>query len=154
MNRFTPRFEFGRILRCARLPKCGRRPGRAKRSNNHPRRGAAVMEVAVTAPVFLFLFFGFWEYSRCEMIRQTAAIAAFEGARQGTIAGATQSDVRDVANRILGRATLTHVTVKVDQKDDSTTVLVEVPLDKNAWIAPLFFKKLKIRSEFELTNTR
>ncbi len=118
------------------------------------RRGTTAVEVAVTAPVILFLFFAFWEYGRCEMIRQTAAIAAFEGARQGTVAGATEADILDVVNNVLSRATLNDVDIDVLQQDASTTVNVKVPLDQNAWITPMYFRGMTIESEFELSNNR
>ena len=98
--------------------------------------------------------FGFGNTPVAKRFDKPRPLAAFEGARQGTIAGETKLDVLDVANAILDRAMLSDFTIKVDRNDDSTTVLVQVPLDKNAWIAPMFFENVRIRSEFELTNTR
>jgi Flp pilus assembly protein TadG len=50
------------------------------------------VEFAVTIPVFLVIFFGAVEFSRVNLIRNTADIAATEGARAGVVPGAIASD--------------------------------------------------------------
>ena len=75
------------------------------------RRGSVLVEVAVTVPI-LFAVFGFiWEFSRAEMIRQTAATAAHEGARQGMITGGTSAMATSAAQDILDAVGIRNATI-------------------------------------------
>ena len=116
------------------------------------RTGAAAVEFAVSAPILFMFFFGLWEYSRCEMIRQTAAIAAFEAARMGTVSGATSSEMKSTAENVLARAKLNDVHIAVSPSAFNSTASVTVPLDKNSGVTPFFFKGKTINSSFTLSK--
>ena len=53
------------------------------------RRGAAAVEFAVVAPIFLLLVFGMIEYGRMVMVQQVLTNASREGARCAVLDGAT-----------------------------------------------------------------
>ncbi len=59
-----------------------------------PRRaGAAVVEVALTLPIFILMSVGMLEFGRGFMVQQMVTNAAREGARQAVLAGATNETV-------------------------------------------------------------
>lgn len=70
-----------------------RRPVRKPRGR---RRGAAAVETALLLPLLVLLAFGSIELSNMIFLKQTLAIAAYEGARAATKPGATaqQADTR------------------------------------------------------------
>ncbi len=59
------------------------------------RRGAAVVEFAIVAPVFVLFVFGMIEYGRMVMVQQILTNASREGARVAVLEGSTSSDVVD-----------------------------------------------------------
>jgi Flp pilus assembly protein TadG len=124
-------------------------------SRRHQRRGSVLVEVAATVPI-LFAFFGFlWEFSRAEMIRQAAATACYEGAREGTVAGGTSAEVMAVSQGILDAAGIRNATIVVtprviDPTTQSVQVRVTVPLNNNAITTPCFFKDKQINSDITL----
>lgn len=67
-------------------------------------RGAAAVEFAVVAPVFMLLIFGMIEYGRMVMVQQVLTNASREGARQAILEGATESGVRQVVKDYVGPA--------------------------------------------------
>ena len=58
------------------------------------RRGATTVEFAMTAPVLFLFLFAAMEFSRYNMVSQTATNAAFEGARQCIVPGAAPPTAR------------------------------------------------------------
>jgi hypothetical protein len=69
-------------------------------------RGAAAVEFAVVAPVFVLLIFGMIEYGRMVMVQQMLTNASREGARRAVLEGATESDVRTVVTNYLSPANI------------------------------------------------
>ena len=67
-------------------------------------RGAAAVEFAVVAPVFILLIFGMIEYGRMVMVQQMLTNASREGARRAVLEGATETEVRDVVKTYLSPA--------------------------------------------------
>lgn len=123
-----------------------------------PRRtGAVAVEVAVTAPILFLFFFFFWEFARAEMIRHTAATAAYEGARQGIVKGGSADDAKQTAQAILNAVAIKDADVKVTpktitSKTTAVKVSVKIPLKENAWITPLFMKNLEIDTSMTLNR--
>jgi Flp pilus assembly protein TadG len=64
------------------------------RSSRQERRGAAVVEFAIVAPVFLLFVFGIIEYGRMVMVQQVLTNATREGARIAVLEGSTEDEVR------------------------------------------------------------
>src|SRR3954451_18844471 len=83
------------------------------RPRAHNRRGAAVVEFAVVAPVFFLLVFGIIEYGRMVMVQQLITNASREGARRGVLDGATTTEVTTVVGNYLARGGINGATVTV-----------------------------------------
>lgn len=76
---------------------------------DHHRRGAAAVEFALVAPLFLGLVLGIVEFGRAMMVGQLVTNAAREGARLAVLNGATNDQVEaavvDTLQRTLGMST-------------------------------------------------
>ena len=99
------------------------------------RKGAIAVEFAVVMPVIFLFFFGLWEWSRVEMIRQVSETAVFEAARTGTLPGSTDTDAETKALEILDVYMISGATVDATVNATESTVTLEVPLDQNTWIS-------------------
>ncbi len=112
------------------------------------RRGAAVVEFAIVAPVFFLLVFGMVEYGRMVMVQQVITNAAREGARVGVLDGAAYTDVQTAVNNYLTAASIstsaTTITVTPNPPSSQTTgnpvtVTVSIPFKKVSWLpSPLY----------------
>jgi Flp pilus assembly protein TadG len=108
------------------------------------RRGTAVVEFAIAAPVLFLTIFASIEFARVHMIRNTIGNACYEAARRGIVPGVTAQDVRDEANLLLSTASIAGATVTVtpttiQHTTPEVTVSISVPMNANGWIAPMFF---------------
>jgi Flp pilus assembly protein TadG len=122
------------------------------------RRGAVLVEFAITLPILLAFFGFFWEFARAEQIRQTTATAAYEGARQGIVEGGSASDARSKAQEILDAvgirsATITVTPSTITDETTSVQVSVTVPVASNAWVMPFFIDNLDIKAEMTLSKS-
>jgi Flp pilus assembly protein TadG len=102
------------------------------------------VEFAVTVPILFLVLFTSFEFSRMNVIRQTAVNAAYEGARRGIVPGASETDVENVTQGILNVVGTRAANIAVDPTvitPDTTevTVTVTVPMEQNGWIASRFF---------------
>ena len=70
------------------------RPPRRRLFLKHGRRGAAAVEFAVVAPLFLLLLAGIIEFGQAFRIQHTLSSACRRGARASVVASATTSQVR------------------------------------------------------------
>jgi Flp pilus assembly protein TadG len=105
------------------------------------RSGTTSVEFAVVAPMVFLLFFTAFELSRLNMIRHTAEVAAYEGARRGIVPGATAEHVRGRVAQVLGAVGVQNMTITVQpevltQESREVSVHVSIPLAENAWIVP------------------
>ena len=78
------------------------------------------------------------------MIRQTVENAVYEGCRRGIVPGATAEDVADATQRCSTRSRpgMLEITVEptvITEDTAEVTVSVEVPINDNTWVTPLFF---------------
>jgi Flp pilus assembly protein TadG len=125
----------------------------------HPRLGTAAVEFALTAPVLFLLFFAGVEFSRINMIRQCVDTSAYEGARRGTVPGASASDAQAAANAALKTALIQVATVTVTPSTivdttTSVTVKVSVSFDQNTWVTPFFCKGRTVSSTVTMARER
>ncbi len=74
---------------------------RTQSESSPQRRAAVTVEMAVTLPVLFLFFFSQFELVRLNNIRNSVYFAAYEGAREGLIPGATAADVNGKVNHIL-----------------------------------------------------
>lgn len=129
----------------------------ATKASTPARRGATVVEFAVTAPILFLLLFACWEVSRTNMLRHVARSAAYEGARVGIVPGAQASEVRDAAQAMLTAVGVKGATITVTPDvitSDSTTVEVDIqlPINANAVVVPFFFRDKVVESACLMTR--
>ena len=110
------------------------------------RRGAAVVEFAVVAPILFLLVFGMIEYGRLVMVQQVLTNATLEGARHGVLDGSTTTEVQTTVTDYLTGANIAGATVTVNPNPpdsagfgDPVTVSVSIPFNQVSWLpAPIF----------------
>jgi len=120
---------------CRRCRLCGRK-----------RRGAAVVEFAIVAPIFFLMVLGIIEFGRMVMVQQVITNASREGARIAILDDTTAGDVRTTVDNYLANATVVgaEVTVDPDPPSDAgygepVSVTVSVPFDQVSWLpSPMF----------------
>jgi len=123
------------------------------------RRGATVVEFAMTAPLVFLLLFGALELSHANMVFNTTEAAAYEGARQGIVPGASAADCVTAAERILAISRIRGATVSItppDLRTDTNTIIVSitVPYADNTVVTPTFTRTLQISGACELNREK
>ncbi len=121
------------------------------------RRGATVVEFAITAPILFLLLFGCWEVSRANMLRNLARSAAYEGARKGIVPGATVDEVRTAAQSVLNAVGVRGATINISPKkitSATTTVNVDIdiPINSNTFVVPFFFRDKVVEADCLMTR--
>jgi Flp pilus assembly protein TadG len=111
--------------------------------NDRNRRGATTVELALVLPVLFLVVFAAFEFSRLNMLKHLADAAAYEGAREGIVIGATASDVQAKANAILAAgyavdATITTIPATITESTTVVEVQVSIPVDGNFWVMPAY----------------
>lgn len=111
------------------------------RSHRKNRRGAAAVEFAVIAPVFILLVFGMVEFGRMVMVQQVLTNASREGARRAVLDGATSSEVTTTVNDYLQNSTVQGATVTISPNPpnnagfgEPVTVTISVPFSSVSWL--------------------
>jgi len=112
------------------------------------RRGAALVEFAVVAPVMFVMVFGMIEYGRMVMVQQVLVNSAREGARVGVLDGSTTANVETAVDNYLTAAFINGATVAVTPNPPSSagfgqpvSVTVSVPFNQVSWLAtPIFLQ--------------
>ncbi len=122
-------------------------PSRLKRRRlAGSRRGSAVVEFAVVAPVFLLFTFGIIEYGRMVMVQQILTNSAREGARVGILDGSTQNDVDTAVNQYLAAGGIASAAITVTPNPPSAatagnpvSVQVAVGFNQVSWLpSPMY----------------
>ncbi len=110
------------------------------------RRGAAVVEFALIAPLFFIFVFGTIEFGRMVMVQQQITAAARDGARMAIIDGTTTEQVTEnieqhLANNGVADATVSLTATRLAGIEHGTpiTVTVSVSFDDVSWIPAPFF---------------
>ena len=120
------------------------------------RRGAVTVEFAFALPILLLFTFAGLEFSRVNMIRNTAINAAYEGARKGIVPGATVADCEAAANDLLNFVEINGGTVTtspspIQPSTEAVTVTVTIPITAaNSFITPEYFLGKTIQSSVTL----
>ncbi len=101
------------------------------------RRGAAVIEFAMTVPLLFLFVFASIEFSRANMIKNMIENAAMEGAREGMLPGHTAADCIAAAQDLIDIMALNDATITVEPASltpttPTVTVMVSVPLATNS----------------------
>lgn len=124
-------------------------PSHVSCNRRQKRRGAAVVEFAVVAPVFFLLVFGMIEFGRMVMVQQVITNASREGCRQAILDGSTASEVDTLVDDYLSAANINGATVVIDPTEPSTaaagdavTVTVNVDFGQVSWLPlPMFLSE-------------
>ncbi|MFW6170603.1 MAG: TadE/TadG family type IV pilus assembly protein, partial [Planctomycetota bacterium] len=130
----------------ANLTNSGRKLEKLCRSHRNKRRGAAAVEFAVVAPVFLLFALGMIEYGRMVMVQQVITNASREGARIAVLEGSTSTDVEGAVNAYLSSGSISGASITVTPTNldemafgDPVTVTVDVPFDQVSWLpSPMY----------------
>ncbi len=118
------------------------------------RRGVSAVEFALVAPVVLFLVVGMVEYINAEFIRHGIAEAAYEGARNGIVRGATEAEVVDATSRRLRLLGLDDFDVTARLDDRTVDVQVDVPLAGNSFGLSMFITVPSLQARYVIDRER
>lgn len=110
------------------------------------RRGTALVEFAMVAPVFFLFMVGAIEFGRAIMVQEVLTDASREGARVGILDNSQTSDVDAAANAYLSAMKVSGATVSVSPQNPGNTpsgtqvtVTVSIPYKSVSWVpAPWF----------------
>lgn len=132
---------------------------RLQRKRRSLRTGAALVEFAITVPIFLLFILGAFEFGWLNVMRHTADNAAYEAARAAMVPGGSVADATAKANSILNivkakGATITITPNPVTTDTKEVTVTVDLPMSKNGLIVPKFTKSTVLHSESTLKTER
>jgi Flp pilus assembly protein TadG len=117
-------------------------------SSANRRRGAALVEFAVVAPVFFLLVLAIIEFGRAMMVQALLTNAAQKGARAGALDGATAANVTSAVNAYLTAGGISGATATSTPNPPSSAlpgnvvkVTVTIPYTSVSWLpAPKFLK--------------
>lgn len=104
--------------------------------------------------LFLFLTASV-EFMRTSDLLHTADNAAYEAARRGIVPSATATDVMDTANSVLAAigaqdAVITITPTTITPDTDEVTVEIDIPLDSNGLIAPMYVGGLSVSADMTM----
>jgi Flp pilus assembly protein TadG len=121
---------------------CHTRPIRKHR----PRRGTAVVEFAVVAPLLSLMILGIIEFGQGTVVLQTLTNASREGARVASYDSTTAtSTITTAVNNYLSNAGISGATTTVSPSPSSATdgqamtVTVSIPFNNVSWMPSPFF---------------
>lgn len=121
------------------------------------RLGAAAVEFAIVANIFLVMTFTCMEFARMNMVRNLAQDAAYFAARHSIVPGATTAEAIAEADRIMSSMITNGYTVAVSDLDDEAThvsVTVQVDLAQVAFFAPFFLPDTTIETVARIRTER
>ena len=121
------------------------------------RRGTLTVEFALTLPILFSIFIASLEFSRLNMVSNSTDNAAYEGAREGILPGATIAKVKAATSKSLDAVGIKYARVIVTPTviTSATTtieVAVVVPLRENAWVSPLYSTNRTITKSCKLSR--
>jgi Flp pilus assembly protein TadG len=133
------------------------RTSEAIRERRRMRRGAVAVEFSITCSLLMVFVFASFDYSRTNTVLHTIDNAAYEGCRRGIVPGASASDVSTAANSILTAASIQGATITVTPSvilstTTNITVTIDVPINQNAYVTPMFVKNLRFRASYTLAR--
>lgn len=134
LNRPTPRQRL--------LMTCSDHRSKVRPSQHD---GAAVVEVALTLPLLVLVALATLDTCQVLYLKQSAKIAAYEGARISLIAGATPEDVELQCEEILDARFVEGYQIDVPPLQglvygEKFKVSVSVPADHNSLVSSWFYR--------------
>lgn len=137
------------------LPRRTPQTVRSRAWSGRGRRGAAVIEFAIVAPIFFLMAFGMIEFGRMVMVHQLLAGAAREGARQAVVDGVTADDVEQTVRSYLTATSIDGQEAQVMVTPNPTvvprgvpvTVTATIAFEKVSWLpAPFFLRDVTLNA--------
>ncbi|TWT77328.1 TadE-like protein [Posidoniimonas polymericola] len=129
------------------------RPTRSHRPRPTTRRGVAAAEFAVCLPMLLLLLLGMLECCTMIFLKQSLAVAAYEGAHTALSPGATDADVQTVCAGILtdrrvngGATQILPGPLAGIAEGEYVRVQVTAATDANAILPARFFRGRQLQS--------
>lgn len=126
-------------------------------SQSEKRRAAAVVELALTLPVFVLIFLATIEATSMIFLKQSLEIAAYEGARIAIIPGSDSSNVNAGCTLLLdGRSvqadSITVIPNDFDSQPYGTVIRVQVTAQcsDNSAISPWFYSGRTLTSDVSM----
>jgi Flp pilus assembly protein TadG len=129
---------------------------KVRRSCRINRRGAAVVEFAVVAPLFILLVFGMIEYGRMVMVQQVLTNASREAARKSVLDGANASTIKTETVNYLtsgGVKSVTASQITINPTNPTTaaagapvTVTISIPFSGQSWLPSGMFPTAKAKT--------
>ncbi|MCG6157478.1 TadE family protein [Rubinisphaera margarita] len=126
---------------------------RYRKPRDSRRRGAALVEFALVAPLLFTLIFGIIEFGRLLMVQQMITNASREGARQAILDGSSATHVRQTVTDHLKACGISGAAIQVTPGTGKVsfgkplTVAIHVPFDKVSWLpSPFFLKGRSLRA--------
>jgi Flp pilus assembly protein TadG len=120
-------------------------PRRKRQLQRQSRRGAAVTEFAIVAPVFFLMVVGFIEFGRALMVQQVLINASRVGARQAITTGATLTEVTTAVQDYTTALAVPGVDVSVTpdpeaaDPGDAVSVTTTVQFNDVSWMTSPWF---------------
>lgn len=130
------------MIRLTNISAQGNRPSARRRKR---RRGAAVTEFAIVAPIFFMMVVGFIEFGRALMVQQVLINASRVGARMASTTGATSTAVQSAVQSYASGVAVPGVTVAVTPNPATAaagtaiTVTTSVPFNNVSWMSSPWF---------------
>ncbi len=128
---------------------------RRRRSQKRNRKGAVVVEMAVTLPVLFLILFACYEFGRANLIRHSAQGAAYEAARIAIVPGATAQEIQDTAEFFLSSCGVHRFDLEVTpdvitDQTETVNVLITVAMTENSIMGLLFNENSVFEGRCEL----
>jgi Flp pilus assembly protein TadG len=138
------------VRTCNKFGRCSKR---------HSRRGATLVEFALTVPIFLLFLMAAFEFGWMNVLRHTADNAAYEAARTAMVPGATAAEAVAKATNLLSvvgarGASVTVTPSILTSATDQVTVDIAIPMNRNGLVVPRFAKGKSIRASSTLRTER
>ncbi|MEC9094475.1 MAG: TadE family protein [Planctomycetota bacterium] len=124
------------------------------------RKGAALVEFALVAPIFLLMVFASIEIIQLNMIKKLVQEAAYFTARDAIVPGASIEDAEATAAKILGYMNTQGATISInndgilDETSNSVTVKITVPVSDNSFLIPKLSNSMKISATATMSTER
>jgi len=128
--------------------------GLHRERRGYNRRGAAVVELAFTAPILFMLVFGMIDVGRAVMVQNLIANAARDGARSAVLDGASASEIETQVTEYLAASSITGATATVSPNPltladlgDPVSVTVHIPFSSVSWLpSSLYFQGTNLQA--------
>ncbi len=131
-------------------------PGRA-RSRSRARRGAEIVELGVCLPLLVAVTLGTIEACAMIVLKQTLAVAAFEGARLGVIKGSEAINVEAQCEYVLLDHSVANYSISMSPSDpaslqpgDFFRVTVTAQCAPNSLVGGIFYAGKSFSESVEL----